>query len=521
MKINAFPILALSLPLPLSLTLLLAACGGGGSGPELTKPTDAPLAKAQAAKPAPVVTAYCPSGASFDSALGFCADATNAYGPFTQAMTSACTTAGGGPACTATTAYNVGPVTLNLQRWSRSFATSLRGSGTCPKGAVVDTKLDSKCVETVGGTSNVYSAFFNDVVSRCVELGGGNACYSTRYGAPFYWKASFSHRLNNNLAAAWAGSGLPTVSVAVSTTDQAEVYASVGTYNGNSVDPRFAQYRWASVTKHWTTVLLMKLQEAGKINIDKPLNTYLTVPGLANQSAMTVRMLMNHSAGVGDFLDLSQSFLNSTNAWRTYSNNDIVSYINEVGPSQYPGSGYSYSNGGFYLCGMLIEKVLGIPIEQAYRDWLTTPLGLANTVLDVSSSPTNRLPNLVESARAYAYSTTSVRADGALASSPSDVVKFLRAVHKGGFVSAASLADMRAPSAQNSNYGLGTIRFTDSASGVAYFGHTGTLLNYKNLVYYIPSYDAAVAITMNDYPAQKDLDRIENAVFLTVQNQYT
>jgi CubicO group peptidase (beta-lactamase class C family) len=502
--------------------VLLAACGGGGDAPISTE-APAPMqatAHALAAKPAPVITAYCPAGAKFDSALGFCADAANAYGPFTQAMTAACTTAGGGPACTSTTSYNVGPATLALQRWSLAFAKSLRGTGTCPKGALVDASLDGKCVETVGTTRNVYSAFFDDVVARCVALGGGNACYSTRWGAAFYWKASFSHRLNNNLAAAWNGSGIPTVAVAVSTGDQGEVYASVGTYNGNPVDPRFAQYRWASVTKHWTTTLLMKLQEAGKINIDKPLNTYLSVPGLANQGAMTVRMLMNHSAGVGDFLDNSTSFLNSTNAWRTYSNADIVSYINEVGPSLTPGSGYSYSNGGFYLCGMLIEKVLGIPIEQAYRDWLITPLALNNTVLDVSSSPTNRLPNLVESVRAYAYSTTSVRADGALTSSPADVVKFLRAVHKGGFVSAASLADMKAPSLRNSNYGLGTIRFTDGASGVAYFGHTGTLLNYKNLVYYVPAYDAAVAITMNDYPSQKDLDRIENAVFVTVQNQY-
>ncbi|MCZ8236053.1 MAG: serine hydrolase [Inhella sp.] len=509
-----------SLLLRLFPLLLLTACGGGVEPEPTASIESAPTARALALKPAPVVVAYCPSGASWDAALGFCADANNAYGPFTQAMTTACINSGAGSACTATTAYNVGPATLFLPRWSRGLARSLRGNGACPAGAVVDNALDGKCVETVGSTRNVYSVYFNDVISRCVALGGGNACYSTRWGASFYWKASFAHRLQNNLLAAWKGSGLPTVSVAVSTADQGEVYATVGSYAGNTVDPRTAQYRWASFTKHWTAVLLLKMQEAGRIDIDRPLNQYLTVPGLAYQSNMTVRMLMNHSAGVGNYLDLSPSFLNSTNSWRFYSDNDIVGYINEVGPSIYPGNAYSYSNGGYYILGMLIQKVLGVPIERAYRDWLIVPMNLNYSVLDVSSSPTNRLPGLVESSRAYAYSTTSVRADGALAASPGDAVKFLRAVHKNGFLTASSLADLRGPSVRNSNYGLGTIRFTDNATGVRYFGHTGTLLNYKNLAYYVPAYDAAVALTMNDYPSGSELDRIENAVFASVQQQY-
>jgi len=518
-------------PFALSLVLVLVLTGCGGGTPELaTQP--APKAQAQAqALQAPQAQALvavvpnstsapCPAGASFDTALGFCADGSNAYGPFTQAMTDACRTNGGGPACTTVNPYLVAGKTLSLQRWSYAFAKGLRGTATCPRGALANARADGRCVETIAGVANVYSGFPTNIVDRCVTLGGGNACYSTRWGANFYFRASLQHRLQNNLTAAWNGSGVPSVSVTLSTPDQGSVSATTGiNAAGNRVDANVGQYRWASVTKNFTAAILMRLHETGRINIDHGINQYMQVPGLANQGSISIRELLNHSAGVGNYLDSSNSFLNSTNSWRLYSNSDILRYINEVGPSFFPGSAYKYSNGGFAVLGMLIEKVEGMPIESVFAQWLTTPMGLNNTFLDVASSPTNKIPNLVESARAYAYSTTSVKADGALVSTSVDVAKYMRAVFSGNFLSATSKAAMRAPSLRNSRYGLGTIRFTSDA-GDLYYGHTGTLLNYKSVAYYVPNMDVAVALSMNTYPSNAVLDRIEAAVYDTMQAQY-
>ncbi|MFO1250947.1 MAG: C39 family peptidase [Inhella sp.] len=130
--------------------------------------------------------AACPNGSSFDSNLGFCADASNAYGPFTQAMTGQCSTLGGGPACTDTKPYVVGSTTVQLPRWSKAFTQGLRGTGACPNGSVPDPAYGNRCSETVGGVKSVYGPFADSLIAQCVAAAGGPACYTNRWNAGFY-----------------------------------------------------------------------------------------------------------------------------------------------------------------------------------------------------------------------------------------------------------------------------------------------------------------------------------------------
>ncbi len=497
----------------------LTACGGGGD--QLATVDAKPLTLAAKPPPAPPSTAFCPSGATFNTSLGFCADATNAYGPFTKAMTDRCVANGTGAVCTATAAYLVNGVSLARQRWSLSLAHSLRGTASCPLGSAANTSFDNLCVETSVGVSYAYAGFQSLDTVRCGELSGGNECYSTRWLAPFYKKVAFKRKLQSNLSAAWSGTGIPSVSVTVATPDQGSVFATVGVAapTTNPVNAAVGQYRFASVSKNFTATMVMRLQELGYLSIEDRLAQHLVVPGLANGDTMTIRQLLNHTAGVGNYLDSSQSFLSSTSAWRTYTNEDIVAYINQVGPSGAPGASYTYSNGNFFVLGMLVEKKLGVSIQAAMSQLITQPLGLTQTFSDITSSPTQRISNLVESSRAYAYSTTSVKGAGGVVSTSDEVAKYMRAIFGGSLLSATSVAAMKTPSTQSTTYGLGTILFKDSA-GVPYFGHTGTLLNYKSRAYYVPSWDAAVALTMNDYPSSRAQSDIESAIYTTTKTQY-
>jgi CubicO group peptidase (beta-lactamase class C family) len=504
----------------IGLVLTLSGCGGGDEATASVDEVHASALGKPQPPPLPTPVVACPTGASFSTSLGFCADATYAYGPFTQAMTSACTSSAGS-ACTTTVSTTVNGVAVSRQRWSLAQAQSLRGTGACPAGAAVNASVDNLCVETVGTVRSVYSAIATAVVTRCLQLAPAATCYSTRWEADFYLRAAFQNRLQTNLAAAWSGTGVPSVTVAVATPDQGVVYAAVGNAapSTSPVNPATGQYRWASVSKNFTATMVMRLQEQGYLNIDDLLAQHLVVPGLANGNTMTIRQLLNHTAGVGNYLDSSQSFLSSTSTWRVYTNADIVGYINEVGPSGAPGASYSYSNGNFFILGMLIEQKLGLPIQTAFDQWLAQPLALGNTFLDVTSGPTAKIANLVESSRAYAYSTTSVKADGAVVSTSGDVALYMRAVHGGSFLSTASRTAMQTASTRSTTYGLGTILFT-ATDGTPYFGHTGTLLNYKSRAYYVPRMDVGVALSMNDYPSSKAQTDIEAAVYNTTKGQY-
>jgi hypothetical protein len=139
-------------------------------------------------------SALCPWNTSYDSSLNFCTDANNAFGPFTRAMTTACTNGGNGSACTGTVNvfYNGTSTTgiaVPVQRWGKSLASSLRGTGTCPSGSVVSANYDGRCVEstTTFGTE-VYGPFPQNYIDACraAPISAGNACFLNRWSATVY-----------------------------------------------------------------------------------------------------------------------------------------------------------------------------------------------------------------------------------------------------------------------------------------------------------------------------------------------
>lgn len=142
--------------------------------------------------PAPPATASCPDGASFNTALGFCADAANAYGPFPVGMVNECVRLGGGSSCSEqrALAYAGNTVTIRAARWSRAMTQSTRGSATCPRGTSAgDSRYAGLCVEGVapsGNPLNVFGPFPSTLVASCQQKGGGLACLQQRWSGDFY-----------------------------------------------------------------------------------------------------------------------------------------------------------------------------------------------------------------------------------------------------------------------------------------------------------------------------------------------
>jgi len=174
------------------------------------------------------------------------------------------------------------------------------------------------------------------------------------------------------------------------------------------------------------------------------------------------------------------------------------------------------------VLGMLAEKKLGIPVDQALQQWVLQPLGLTNTYLDITSTPSNPVSSLANSyyddgsSRTYAYHMSSVKTAGSVVSTPEDVAKFLRAVYSGNFLSTASLSAMTMPSAQNAAYGLGTRIW--STSGIGYHGHSGTLSGYNTMAYYVPSMNITLALHSNRYDSY--WETLKTDIFAALQAEY-
>lgn len=131
--------------------------------------------------------ALCPDGAVFDAAATACVTSTNSFGPYTAKMVEGCVNAGAGASCSATYPYLVNGRTVNIPRWSAPFALAIRGSGSCPVGAVRSPTYGGHCYEQGSGVpNNVHGNFTAEEVAVCESLGGGAACYLNRWEAEFY-----------------------------------------------------------------------------------------------------------------------------------------------------------------------------------------------------------------------------------------------------------------------------------------------------------------------------------------------
>src|SRR5882757_3002632 len=144
------------------------------------------------------------------------------------------------------------------------------------------------------------------------------------------------------------------------------------------------RFRIGSVSKTFTATLVLRLAAQGKLGLDDPISKYL--PGLLPYpEPITIRQLLQHTSGLPR--DLAPQY-----TWTTLAEIDTerfvhfgeVEAINDstVQPLLFPpGTNWSYSNTGFNVLALLVEKLTGRRFEQVLADWITGPLRLRDTFL--------------------------------------------------------------------------------------------------------------------------------------------
>lgn len=136
------------------------------------------------------------------------------------------------------------------------------------------------------------------------------------------------------------------------------------------------QFRIGSMNKMFTAVCILQLVQAGKIQLSDPFGKYL--PGYANKdmaSKVTIQQLLTHTGGTGDFF--GPEFDKHRLELKT-----LQDYINlyQSRPVEFePGSRFEYSNYGFLLLGVIVEKVSGQSYYDYVRRHIYQPAGMTST----------------------------------------------------------------------------------------------------------------------------------------------
>lgn len=259
---------------------------------------------------------------------------------------------------------------------------------------------------------------------------------------------------------------------------------------GAAMDTR-ARFRIGSVTKTFSTVVLLQLVNEKKIELDAPVNRYL--PGLLPDDRITVRHLLTHRSGLSDYTNAMfdktvPGFEAVRN--RVFSYQELVKLSLAEPRTAEPGASYQYSNTNFVVVGMLIEKATGHPVAKEYERRIIKPLKLRDTSYvhpgtQIAGLHTHGYLTPDEAGAPLVDSTEQTvswaQSAGAMISSPADLSTFMSALVSGKLVAPKLLDQMLTmtptDAAGTRFYGLGLRRY-DLSCGTSVYGHTGTVQGF-------------------------------------------
>jgi D-alanyl-D-alanine carboxypeptidase len=270
-------------------------------------------------------------------------------------------------------------------------------------------------------------------------------------------------------------------------------------------------FRIASVTKMMTATALLVLADQGRCRLDDPTGRYLPSDvvdrfqdstGRAYGAAITLRQLLDHTSGLPNFFSQPPILeaVQHGGGRRRFTPVDLVDLaVAGEPPISLPGTAHAYTDTGFVLAGLIIEALTGRPLQEAYRELVLDPAGMADTWLESSDEPPRRrdiAPHDFEGQDITHMDPTVDWAGGGLVSTAADLAAFLRALTRGQLVSAGAWSEMTrwrpGPEGFYDDYGLGLGRYRFPAAQV--IGHHGV---WGAFAFWSPELDAFITGTVN------------------------
>ena len=303
-----------------------------------------------------------------------------------------------------------------------------------------------------------------------------------------------------------------------------------------NVTPR-TLFAAGSVTKTYLAALVMKLAEQGKLSLDDPLVRW--VPMFPRSRKITVRQLLNHTAGTKDFLDspsLQAAVARFSRALRNgerprWTPEKTISFVH--GSAGVPGRAWRYSNTDYILLGIIIRAVSRTTVARALQTRLLRPRNLSELVLQPDAMPRGPL------ARGYtdadgdgtpepvrgdlSYLPTRVDATlawtaGGLAATARGLARATDSIFRKRTLTAASLAQMTQFVNSSPPYGLGVAN--EVVAGVDLWGHYGEINGFQTEMWYLPKQKATL-VTMTNFNQGGRDGTIRDALLTVLDQEFT
>jgi D-alanyl-D-alanine carboxypeptidase len=290
------------------------------------------------------------------------------------------------------------------------------------------------------------------------------------------------------------------------------------------------RFRIASVSKTFTATLVLQLAGEDRIDLDRPVQEYL--PGLLPYpQPITVRQLLQHTSGMPRDLPLEQTWATlpeiDTERFEHFTPEGMVRASTTQPLLFEPGTGWSYSNAGFTVLALLVEKVSDRRIESVLRERILRPLRLHHTALlrDFRHLPRPAVrgyeqlyPAPAELTDVTTYNYSRYIGSGSMVSTAEDLNTFFRALLGGELLSPGLLEQMKQTvpattpdgSYAGYDYGLGLMKLPldwACAGAEPVWGHGGDLPGFGTWSMHTESTDRQITTVAN-----QDMTRAPEAI---------
>ena len=255
-------------------------------------------------------------------------------------------------------------------------------------------------------------------------------------------------------------------------------------------------YRLASVSKQFTAASILLLAEDGRLHLDDKVRDWLPMlPHVADP--ITIRHLLTHTSGLIDYEDVMDPA-----DTRQVHDADVLKLLESQDRTYFaPGTGYRYSNSGYALLALIVERASKQRYADFLRERIFRPLGMANTVAYETG--------ISEVAhRAYGYSlengawvrtdqstTSAVLGDGGIYSSIDDLARWDAALYDERLLKSTSLQQAFTPFTATDDpdvrYGFGW-RITGET-----LWHSGETIGFRNVIVRYPKRHMTVVVLTN------------------------
>ncbi len=256
-----------------------------------------------------------------------------------------------------------------------------------------------------------------------------------------------------------------------------------------------------SITKTFTAVVLLKLVEEKKIQLDDAIYKYIDLKNKNIDSLVTIRQLLNHSSGIKDYGNAE--FLNkySFNKRLCMSLSDKLNQIDSVAFVR--GTKNEYSNSNYLILSLIIEKVTDMSFSRAVEAMILRPYELKNTYTYLSKD----LPNLAHPMQngedlsekiSMLTITEGAVGDGQIVSNVRDLDHFFSLLLREKKIlkleTLALMLDFQA--SEQGEMGLGILKM--QGGGKDFIFHDGRIISYRAYLYYVPQDDFIGVVLLND-----------------------